>query len=100
MRIFLTAAVIALMAVPAYAQKQVPQYGEEDKDKTPAEKAADKAAEQAYKRSLGNIPDQGTTDPWGAVRSDNAPKTPAKTTAKTAAKAGPAKPAKIDGTAK
>ena len=101
MRIFLTAAVIALTAVPAYAQKQVPRYGEEDKDKTPAEKAADKAAEQAYKRSLGNIPDQGgSTDPWGNVRSDNAPKTPAKTTAKTAAKAAPSKPTKTDSTAK
>ena len=102
MRIFLTAAVIALMAMagPAYAQKQVPRYGEEDKDKTPAEKEADKAAEQAYKRSLGNIPDQGSTDPWGNVRSDNAPKTATKTTAKTAAKPATAKPAKTDSPAK
>jgi hypothetical protein len=96
MRIFLAAAVIASLAGPAFAQdNHIPRYGEEDKDKTPAEKAADKAAEQAYKRSLGNIPEQGSTDPWGNVRSDNAPKTPAKTTAKTAAK-----PAKTDSTAK
>lgn len=92
------------MVGPAYAQKQVPRYGEEDKDKTPAEKAADKAAEQAYKRSLGNIPDQGSTDPWGNVRSDNAPKTATKTatktTAKTAAKPAAAKPAKTDSPAK
>ena len=96
MRLFLAAAVIALLAGPAFAQdNHIPRYGEEDKDKTPAEKAAAKAAEQAYKRSLGNIPEQGATDPWGNVRSDNAPKTPAKTTAKTAAK-----PAKTDSTAK
>ena len=95
MRIFLAAAVIASLAGPAFAQdNHIPRYGEEDKDKTPAEKAAAKAAEQAYKRSLGNIPEQGATDPWGNVRSDNAPKTPAKT-AKTAAK-----PTKTDSTAK
>lgn len=96
MRIFLAAAVIALMAGPAYAQdNHIPRYGEEDKDKTTSEKAAAKAAEQAYKRSLGNIPEQGSTDPWGNVRSDNAPKTSSKTTAKTAAK-----PTKTDSTAK
>jgi hypothetical protein len=96
MRIFLAAAVIALLAGPAFAQdNHIPRYGEEDKDQTPAEKAAAKAAEQAYKRSLGNIPEQGSTDPWGNVRSDNAPKTPAKTTAKNAAK-----PAKTDSSAK
>ena len=77
-RIFLAAAVIALMAGPALAQKSIPKYGEEDKDKTQSEKDVDKAAEQAYKRSLGNIPDQGSADPWGNVRSDNAPKTAAK----------------------
>jgi hypothetical protein len=102
MRIFfLTAAVVVLVAGPAYAQdKHVPGYGEEEKDKTPAEKAADRAAEQAYKRSLSNIPAQGAADPWGNVRSDNAPKTDAKTTAKTAAKPVPSKSAKTDSTAK
>jgi hypothetical protein len=96
MRIFLLAvAVVALVAGPALAQDQhIPRYGEEDKDKTPAEKAAEKAAEQAYKRSLSNIPAQGAADPWGNVRSDNAPKAVAKTTAKTA------KSAKTDSTAK
>jgi hypothetical protein len=95
---FLAAAVVALVAGPVYAQdKHVPRYGEEDKDQTPAEKAADKAAEQAYKRSLSNIPAQGPADPWGNVRSDNAPKTDAR---KTAAKTVPAKSAKTDGTAK
>jgi hypothetical protein len=77
----------ASLAGPAYAQqKQVPKYGEEDKEKSAQEKAADKAAEQAYKRSLGNIPDQGPTDPWGTVRSNNdAPKASAAKAKKTKA---------------
>jgi hypothetical protein len=101
MRIFLTAAVIALVAGPAYAQdNHIPRYGEEDKDKTQAEKEAAKAADQAYKRSLSNIPAQGAADPWGNVRSDNAPKTATKTTAKTAAKTAPSKSAKTDSTVK
>ncbi len=81
MRVFRAAVVIAFfvasLAGPAHAQQQkpMPRYGEVDKDKTAQEKEADKAAEQAYKRSLGNIPDAGPTDPWGAVRGNNdAPK--------------------------
>ena len=76
--------VIAALAGPAKAQS-VPKYGEADKVKTPAEIAAEKDAERAYRRSLGNIPEQQKTDPWGTVRSDNAPP-------KAAAKAPPAKP--------
>src|SRR5438445_8390172 len=92
MRVFRATLVIALLAGPAYAQQtSVPKYGEETKDKTPQEKEADKAAERAYKRSLGNIPDQGPTDPWGTVRSDSAPKA--------AAKAAPAKRTKTGNTA-
>jgi hypothetical protein len=94
MRILGTVAVIALLAGPAYAQtKNVPQYGEVDKEKSATEKEADKEAERAYKRSLSNIPEQKSGDPWGAVRSDNAPKA--------AAKSAPAKPkAKTDSAAK
>ncbi len=84
MRVLLAAAMIALLTGSAYAQtKNVPRYGEVDKDKTPSQIEADKEAEKAYQRSLGNIPDKGTTDPWGSVRSDSAPKP--------AAKAAPAK---------
>jgi hypothetical protein len=90
MRVFRAAMVVAFfvafLAGPAYAQQQKPmqKYGEEDKDKTPQEKEADKAAERAYKRSLGNIPDAGPTDPWGAVRGNNdAPKASAATAKKT-----------------
>lgn len=74
MRVFRAAMIIALLAGPAYAQS-IPKYGEQPAEKSEQEKQADKAAEQAYKRSLGNIPDQGPTDPWGAVRGNNdAPK--------------------------
>jgi hypothetical protein len=76
MRFFLAAAVImSLLTTTALAQKGVPRYGDTDKDKTPSEIAAEKEAERAYKRSLGNIPDQGSTDPWGVVRNTDAPKT-------------------------
>jgi len=78
-------AVIALFAGPAAAQKGPAKYGEDDKPKTPSEIAAEKDAERAYRRSLGNIPEQQKTDPWGTVRSDSAPP-------KAAAKAPPAKP--------
>jgi hypothetical protein len=104
MRVLCAAAMIVLLAGPAYAQKQIPRYGEEDKDQTPSEIEADKAAERAYKKSLGNIPDQGASDPWGNVRSDTGPKpapkanaksdakSDAKSEAKSAARASPAKP--------
>ena len=84
-RILGAVAVIALFAGPAAAQKGPAQYGEEDKPKTPAEITAEKDAERAYRRSLGNIPEQQKADPWGTVRSDSAPP-------KAAAKAPPAKP--------
>jgi hypothetical protein len=89
MRVLLAAAVIALLVGPAYAQSQsVPRYGEAPKDKTPQEIAAEKEAQKAYERSLGNIPDQGPTDPWGNVRSDSAPKPAAKTIPAKRTKAG------------
>jgi hypothetical protein len=80
------AAVIALLAVvmilPAFAQdNHIQRYGEKDKDESPTEKAAKKEAERAYQRSLGNIPAQKSTDPWGTVRSDDAPKAATKTAA-------------------
>jgi hypothetical protein len=81
-----------LLAGPAYAQSQpVPRYGDIDSKKSPQEIEAEREAERAYKRSLGNIPDQGPTDPWGNVRSDSAPKA--------AAKAVPAKRTKTGNTA-
>ena len=84
-RILGAIAVIALLAGPAAAQKGPAKYGEEDKPKTATEIAAEKEAEKAYKRSLGNIPEQKSTDPWGTMRGDSAPP-------KAAAKAPQAKP--------
>jgi hypothetical protein len=93
MRVLLAVVMVALMAGSAFAQdKHVPRYGEEDKEKSATEKAADKAAADAYQRSLGNIPDKGPTDPWGVVRptdSAKATETTAKPKkAKTATKTG------------
>jgi hypothetical protein len=91
MRAILAAAMLTLLAGAAYAQDHVQRYGEADKEKSPTEIQAEKDAQRAYQRSLGNIPDKGPTDPWGAVRSD-APKTaastPAAKTAKTKTKTG------------
>ena len=99
MRVFLAAIVIASLAGPAFAQNRpsVPKYGELE-GKKPHEIAAEKEAERAYQKSLGRIPEQkGSSDPWGTVRSDSAPKTAAP---KAVAKDPPAKRAKADGTAK
>jgi hypothetical protein len=98
MRAVLAAVIVASLATPALPalaqQPHMQEYGQPDKDKTTAEKAADKAAADAYQRSLGAIPDKGTNDPWGAVRSNDAPKTAptktAKSKAKTEAKSGSA----------
>jgi hypothetical protein len=51
--------------------------------KTPDELEAEQQRNQAYKESLRKIPDaKGSTDPWGGVRTADAPKTaPAKTAA-------------------
>ena len=83
------AAIIALLAGPAVAQqeKPVPRYGDMGKDKTWSELQQEKEADQAYKRSLGNVPDKGPVDPWGNARSASEPKA-----AKTEAKMAPAKP--------
>jgi hypothetical protein len=83
MRVFVVAAMIVLMAGSAFAQNAVPRYGEVDKDKTPSQKEEERNAERAYKRSLRNIPDKaGPSDPWGAVRSDNAAPSATNTTQK------------------
>jgi hypothetical protein len=96
MRAFLALVIIAALAAPVcpvFAQdNHVQRYGEEDKEATNAEKAAEKADARAYQKSLGNIPDQGPTDPWGAVRSTDAPKSSAAKPKKT--KTGSAAPAK------
>jgi hypothetical protein len=84
MRVFAAAIVIAL-AQPAFAQDRIPRYGEEEKAKTSTERQAERDREKAYDKSLKNIPDKGPTDPWGAVRSTDAPKAPTAKPKKTAA---------------
>jgi len=101
MRMIGIVAVLALLAGPVWAQQQqnMQKYGDPDKAKTPAEIAAEKEAERAYQRSLGNIPEQKGSDPWGTVRSDSAaPKPAAKAPAKP--KAAKAEAAKTDAAAK
>ena len=73
---------VALMAtvtgLPAFAaDNHIQRYGEKDKDDTQTEKDAKTEAERAYQRSLGAIPTQKASDPWGIARSEEkaAPKT-------------------------
>jgi hypothetical protein len=101
MRVVCAAAMIAMLAGPVCAQSQ-------SKGPTPGpppppprshqEIDAERAAERAYKNSLGNIPDKPPADPWGNARSLDAPKNAATTAAKTPA--APKPPAKTGSTAK
>jgi hypothetical protein len=77
MKIVGVVVVMALVAGPAWAQI-VPKYGEPDPEKTKADIAAEKEAERAYRRSLDNIQEQKSSDPWGTVRVDGASKAAAK----------------------
>jgi hypothetical protein len=90
MRIFGAAlfAAAVVLAGPAAAQVATPNINliPELQSKTPEEKEADAIKEKAYKESLKKIPDaKASNDPWGAVRSNEAPKAaaPAKPKTKT-----------------
>lgn len=90
MRIFPLVAVAAMLAGPAYAQ-DAPHVNlaPEVVTKSPEEKAADEERDKAYKESLRKIPDSKTSsDPWGGVRSADAPKTTAKSAARPKTKTG------------
>ena len=68
----------AFLARPAYAQGQMPHLNliPEIPTKSQDEKDADEARDKAYKETLKKIPDARTSnDPWGGVRSNDAPKT-------------------------
>jgi hypothetical protein len=81
MRVFPIAAVLALLAGPAYAQLPPINLMQDAPAKSPEQKAADEVRDKAYKESLKKIPDaKPSSDPWGAVRSD-ATKTSAARTA-------------------
>ena len=102
MKVFRAAALVGLLAGPAYAQApqpHVPGYGEADPDKTPSQIQQAKDAEKAYKNSLGNVPNQGPVDPWGNTRSVGPPKA-AKAATKSDTKAVPRPKIKTTDTAK
>jgi hypothetical protein len=82
MKVFRMAVVIALLASPAYAQMPALNLMMDKPGKTQDEKDAEAAREKAYKDSLKKIPDaKAPADPWGTVRSTDAPKTADKATA-------------------
>jgi hypothetical protein len=87
MRMLSAAAVVVLLTVPAYAQTPNINLMPEFQSKSPEEKEADAIKERAYKDSLRKIPDaKAASDPWGNVRSTDAPKDPAKAAAAPAKK--------------
>jgi len=85
------AAVMVLLTVPAYAQAPNINLIPELATKTPEEKEAEATRDKAYRDSLKKIPDAKTSsDPWGTVRSTDAPKAataPAKPKTKTGSSA-------------
>jgi hypothetical protein len=89
MRIFgavLFGTAVVLVAGPAAAQMQTPNINlmPELQSKTPEEREQDAIKDKAYRDSLKKIPDaKASNDPWGTVRSTEAPKTPAKPKTKT-----------------
>jgi hypothetical protein len=80
MKVLRAAAMLALLTGPAYAQMPNLNLMPEVKSKTQEEKDADEARDKAYQDSLRKIPDgkQPSSDPWGTVRSNDAPKSAAK----------------------
>jgi len=75
MRMLSAAAVVVLLTVPAYAQTPNINLIPELVSKSPEEKEQDAIKEKAYKDSLRKIPEaKGSSDPWGTVRSTEAPK--------------------------
>lgn len=92
MRILSVAAALMLLTAPAFAQQDMPHINimQDVPSKSPEEKEQDAAKDKAYKESLKKIPDAKTSsDPWGAVRNNDAPKTaaPAKPKTKTGSSA-------------
>ena len=75
MRMLSAAAVVVLLTVPAYAQTPNINLIPELTSRSPEEKEQDAIRDKAYKDSLKKIPDaKASSDPWGTVRSTDAPK--------------------------
>jgi hypothetical protein len=84
MRMFRLAAVLVLLTGPALAQSPHINLLSDQPSKTPEQIEQEEAQQKAYKESLKKIPDAKTSsDPWGTVRSGEAPKTPAPAKPKT-----------------
>jgi hypothetical protein len=65
------AAVLAVLAGPAYAQMPNINLLQDTPSKTDEEKAVDAERERAYKETLKKMPDaKASNDPWGGIRSD------------------------------
>ncbi len=78
MKLLRVAAVMALMIGPAYAQMPNINLLQDGPGKTQDEIEAQQAREKAYQDTLKKIPDaKVSNDPWGTVRSSDAPKTSA-----------------------
>jgi len=83
------AAAIALLTGSAHAQMQTPNVNliPELQTRTPEEKEQDAVKDKAYRESLRKIPDaKASNDPWGGVRSADAPKSASPAPAKSKAK--------------
>ena len=75
MRVLSAAAVVMVLTAPVYAQTPNVNLIPEVRSRSPEEKEADAIKEKAYKESLRKIPDaKASSDPWGTVRSTDAPK--------------------------
>lgn len=75
MRVLSAAAVVVLLTAPAYAQAPNINLIPEFQTKSPEEREQEAARDKAYKDSLRKIPDaKASSDPWGTVRSNDAPK--------------------------
>ncbi|HMM88615.1 hypothetical protein [Bradyrhizobium sp.] len=84
MRMLSAAAVVVLLTVPAYAQTPNINLMPEVQSRSPEEKEQDAIKDRAYRDSLKRIPDaKASSDPWGTVRSNDAPKAAAQPKAKT-----------------
>jgi hypothetical protein len=86
MKFFRIAAALALLTAPAYAQMSTPNINllQDAPSKTPEEQEREAEQQKAYKESLKKIPDaKSASDPWGTVRSGDAPKASAKASAPT-----------------
>jgi hypothetical protein len=71
MRVLHAAALIALLAGPAYAQMEAPHINllTDAPSKTEEQIEQEQTKDKAYKESLKKIPDaKVSSDPWGGVR--------------------------------